>query len=268
MDNGKQGKVRGKQSLMYKAFFVLISWCLMLTGCTSDEPEFLTIATAANMQAPMEALLPAFTASTGIPCQSIVSSSGKLTAQIKAGAPYDVFVSANEIYPLDLFTHGKTVQAPKRYATGKLVIWTTKPGLAANFETMTTEAVAHIAIANPQNAPYGQAAVQALKMAGIYKQVETKLVYGESIAQTHQFIAAQSADIGFTALSVIRSVEGEVAGQWKEVDAELYTPVAQAVVVVKNRPQQIENASAFQDFLFSDQGKEILVNFGYEVDTE
>jgi molybdate transport system substrate-binding protein len=237
-----------------------------LLACSAPrERATLTIATAANMQFAMEALTTAFTASSGIACEPVISSSGKLTAQIRAGAPYGVFVSADLKYPQALFDEGLATAAPRVYAYGKLVLWTQLPGQAPTIDWLLTDSVRHLAIANPQTAPYGVAALEVLDHYQLRAALVGKLVYGESIAQTNQFIHSGVAEAGFTAMSVVQAPSLRDRGRWLEIDPRLYTPIAQGVVVIKGTPAREAQAQQFVDFLFSTAARDILQNFGYRV---
>lgn len=237
-----------------------------LWGCGSAGSAALTVATAANMQFAMTALTRAFTRQTGIDCHIVISSSGKLTAQIREGAPYDLFVSADMKYPQTLYKSGLTTGAPMIYAYGKLVLWTVKDTLPPSLQALTDPGTGHIAIANPATAPYGGAAVEVLQHAGIYDQVKDKLVYGESIAQTNQFILSGAASVGFTAQSVVLSPQMKKKGHWIPIDPGSYAPIAQgAVVLKKEKPDQ--NAEKFYNFLFSKTARDILEQFGYQTIT-
>ncbi|NOQ92745.1 MAG: molybdate ABC transporter substrate-binding protein [Flavobacteriaceae bacterium] len=251
--------------MLYKNLLLITFFLLLFTSCEQKDKSKLTIATAANMQFAMHELTKEFTKETGVICESITSSSGKLTAQIKEGAPYDVFVSADIKFPNELFQTGFTMKKPKIYAYGKLVIWTMNSQLNPDFESLTKKHINHIAVANPKTAPYGIAAEEVLKKKNLYDKIQKKLVFGESVAQTNQFIVSYAAEIGFTAKSVVLSQNQKGKGNWKEVNENLYTPIAQGVVVLKNRNIHIEDAHRFQDFLFSVKGKEILNKFGYSV---
>ena len=123
-----------------------------------------------------------------------------------------------------------------------------------------------MALANPTTAPYGRAAVEVLKHYGVYESLEDKYVFGESIAQTNQFIISRAADVGFTALSVVRATGIPDSGRWKELDPDTYQPIAQGVVIIDQDHGNPENALAFRDFLFSETGRGILTKFGYAVD--
>lgn len=237
----------------------------LLTACRSPEPAKLTIATAANMQFAMEALTRAFTTETGIACNLTVSASGKLTAQIREGAPYDVFVAADMKYPDELFKAGLATRAPEAYARGRLVLWSAKPGLEPSLPGLADSAIRHIALANPRTAPYGLAAEEALKRQGLYEALAYKFVYGESIAQTTQFISTQAAEAGFTAMSVVLSEQMKGKGRWIEVDPALYAPIDQGIVVLRRAETDGAAAEKFYTFMFSAKAKAILKQFGYEI---
>ncbi len=238
---------------------------VLFTSCFSNKEQKLNIATAANMQYAMHELSRSFTQETGIICETIVSSSGKLTAQIMEGAPFDVFVSADMRFPNELFKHGFTSGEPKIYAYGKLVIWTINKQMSPDFNSLTNKQVKHIAIANPKTAPYGIVAFEVLNKKGIYDNIKDKLVFGESVAQTNQFITTYAAQIGITSKSSVLSPIMKNKGIWKEIEPDLYAPISQGVVILKNRNDHIELAQRFHDYLFSVQAKEILEKFGYSV---
>ena len=235
-----------------------------LSSCNSDTTEKLTIATAANAQFAIEEIALEFEKETGITTQIIVGSSGKHTAQIEAGAPYDVFVSADLKFPNKLYELGLTVAKPATYAFGKLVIWTLTDTLSTSISTLPDLDVNHIAMPNPKTAPYGKAAREALDKFKIYEQISSKLVFGESVAQTNQFILSKSAAIGFTAASIVMAPTMKDKGRWQEVEAGSYSPIAQGAVVIK-QSAQLEKANKFYLFLFSPKAESILRGHGYTV---
>lgn len=247
---------------------------LALAGCqgnSSSHPPKLVIATATNLQFAMTALVGAFKAHTAIACNVIHGSSGKLTAQIKSGAPFDLFVSADLKYPTTLFKDGFATAAPITYAYGKLALWTVNPKLEPSFQDLTQPNIRHIAIANPKIAPYGAAAIASLKHQGLYPAIQDKLVFGESIAHVNYFITSQAADIGITAESIVRSTTFHNKGRWQTVPPTSYPALAQGVIPLKNReglPQESSTqlrsqAQQFQAFLLSPTGQRILKDFGY-----
>jgi molybdate transport system substrate-binding protein len=226
----------------------------------------ITVACAANMQYAMEEMKSAC-AKTGIGIKPIYGASGKFTSQIRNGAPFDVFVSADMDFPESLFVWGYAAEKPKVYAFGKLVIWSLKPGLAEKgVAALADSGIRKIALADPKRAPYGRETVRALKNAGIYDAVSSKLVFGESISQAAQYIVTGAADIGFTAKSILLSPQMKDKGTWREVDSTLYSVIAQGVVMCRygedNNP---ESSKAFVSFLLGNQSRDILKQFGYSL---
>ncbi len=250
-----------------RALLLLTILCFSSVACRQSikNENSVTIATAANMQFAMEAMAEKFTDKTGIDCQLIIGSSGKLTAQITEGAPYDIFVAANMKYPQEVANRGQAAEPPQLYAYGSLVLWTVKEGLEPSLEILTGETVSHIAIANPNTAPYGQAAIEVLQYYGLLDSISAKLVYGESIAQANQFIISGSAEIGFTALSVVLSPHVHGKGQWLAISADLHAPVEQGVVLLKGDKGPSEAAKKFYTFLLGPEAAGILKKYGYSV---
>ncbi len=246
---------------------LLISACGNVSNNNSREGDqaSIIIAVAANMQFAMEELTEAFTRKTGIRCEITVSSSGKLTAQIKKGAPFDVFVSADMKYPLEILKSGLAATRPKVYAYGKLVFWSMKDDINPSLEMLHNNSFRHIALANPKLAPYGVAAIEVLKNHQLLEKVEKKLVYGESIAQTNQFVITGAAEVGFTAMSVVLSPQMKGKGKWIEINQIDYPPIEQGVVVVKRENSPADNALKFYEFLSSKEAIAILETFGYAV---
>ena len=225
----------------------------------------LTVAVAANVQYTFEELKTAFEKKTGISVKAVIGSSGKFTAQIENGAPFDVFLSADMDYPITLYKEGLTVNAPKIYAYGALVIWTmTDVDLSGGIEVLADANVKKIAIASPKTAPYGRQAVNALKHYDLYAQVGKKLVYGESIAQANQFITTKAADVGITAKSVVLAPQLKDKGQWIDVPKESYEPIAQGVVILKHAERgKMDEANKLVVFISSGEAGEIFKKYGY-----
>lgn len=256
-------KVRLSQFMKY---LYLLFLPLLCVTCNNTKQEKLRVATAANMQFAMKALSEAFTEQTGIDCDLVISSSGKLTAQIKEGAPYDIFVAANLKYPQAIYEHGLAQDSPKVYAYGKLVLWTMRADISPTLSELSEAKIRHIALANPKTAPYGEAALNVLKHYGLLDSLQHKLVYGESIAQTNQFISSQAADVGFTAMSVVQSPHMQGRGHWLALDEAAYTSIEQGVVLIKRAAQDSIAAQQFYNFLFSEEARQILKDFGYSID--
>ncbi len=229
----------------------------------------ITIAVAANVSYAIEALKKEFNViypETKV--QVILGSSGKLTAQIKHGAPYDLFMSADMKYPEALYSAKMAVTKPVVYAQGALAFLSQKErNFDANMTVLRSKDINKIAIANPQTAPYGVAAAEALKNAGVYEELKEKFVYGESISQTVAY-ATTAADIGIIAKSSLFSPKMSHFKEginWSDVDETLYTPIDQGMVILKKAKGNTE-VKAFYDFMLSPKAKEVLKNFGYKVE--
>ena len=249
---------------MNKLFKLIIASLLFLCGALAHAAP-LTIAVAANVKYAFDDLAIEFKKETGIEVQAVFSSAGKITSQVKSGAPFDVFLSADTEFPELLYKEGLAVTQPKVYAYGVLVLWTKKDlDLSKGLALLTDAKIQKIAIANPKLAPYGRAALQALESAKLNTAIESKLVYGESITQTTQFVDSGAADIGFVAKSLVIAPELSGKGKWIEVPKHDYQPIAQAVVILKHGADtQAENANKFINFLFSSKARAVFEKYGY-----
>ncbi|MDN3642473.1 molybdate ABC transporter substrate-binding protein [Lutimonas halocynthiae] len=243
-------------------FFICLGF---FSSCKAEKENSLRIAVASNLQFVIGELVADFSEKTGIDCEVIIGSSGKLTAQIVEGAPFDLLLSADVKYPNELYDNGFTIDQPKIYAYGNLILWTVREGLKPNLDSLVSRRIKHIAVGNPRTAPYGVAAMQVLKNTEIYDSVSDKIVLGESVSQTNQFIISQAADLGFTSKSVVLSSKMMNRGSWIEIEDTLYEPMAQAMVVLKNRTAFKSKALQFKEFILSADGKKILHKFGYNV---
>ncbi len=246
-----------------KALLLLLLF-VFASGCNSKKSSpTLVIATAANMQFAVKALTNSFTETSGISCEIITNSSGKLTAQISHGAPFDVFISADMKYPTELFNLGMTVDKPTIYGYGKVVLWTMDKDIIPSVSILSEDIIQHIAIANAKTAPYGIAAEEVIRHYQLSDLISKKLVYGESISQTNQFIASGSAEIGFTAKSTVMLPDMAHRGSWIEISDSTYQPIAQGVVLIKHNEGTRSEAKKFYEFLFSEKGEEILRKYGF-----
>lgn len=245
-------------------FFLAIS----ITKSVYAQKRTITVAVAANVQYAMQDLKAEFEKETGIKTTVIIGSSGQLTAQIQQGAPYDIFISADMKYPNTLYKNHLAVEPPKIYAYGALVLWTLKNGInfRDDFKELLDKSIQKIALANPRTAPYGVATVQTLRYYKVYDQVMDKLVYGESISPTNQYIVSKAVDIGFTAKSVVMSPVMKGKGTWKEVNYMAYKPIEQGCVILTYglKHHKMESGS-FYRFLFSKKARSILKKYGYKV---
>lgn len=251
--------------MRYFLFLFIGVFSLTITSCKQHKSADLRIAVAANMQFAMDELTTAFTKETGITCELIISSSGKLTAQLQEGAPYDVFLSADMSYPMTLHQAGLTIDTPKVYAKGGLVLWTATKDFQPSMELLTSERIERIAIANPKTAPYGRAAIASLRHYGVYNDVQHKLVYGESIAQVNQFVQSKAATVGFTTTAVVHTPTLQDNGNWTSVPIAAYKPIEQGYVIISGKKRQERKGQRFGAFLSSEKAHRILKSYGYLV---
>ncbi|WP_373073025.1 molybdate ABC transporter substrate-binding protein [Sulfurimonas sp.] len=226
----------------------------------------INIAVAANVSYAMEDLKYEFNKlypNTNI--KVTLGSSGKLTAQIKNGAPYELFMAANMKYPEALYKDSIAVTKPVIYAQGSLAYLSSKKlDFSKGIKIVEDSKISKIAIANPKTAPYGKAAIEALKNGGIYEKVSKKFIYAESISQTVAY-AVTAADLGFIAKSSLYSPKMKKYKKgvnWEAVDIKLYTPINQGIVILKNA-QNNKEVKAFYDFMLSKKAKDILESYGY-----
>ena len=241
---------------------------IVLVMVSSVFAEKINIAVAANVSYAINDLISEFNKTNpDTKVQITLGSSGKLTAQIKNGAPYNIFMAANMKYPEALYNDNIAITKPIIYAQGSLAILSTKKlDFEKGINLAVDTKVDKIAIANPKTAPYGKASVEAFKNANIYKEIEKKLVYAESISQTVTY-AITAIDMGFIAKSSLYSPKMSMYKKginWTEVDPKLYTPINQGIVILKNAKDNKE-VKAFYDFILSEKAKKIFNEFGYLV---
>jgi len=248
---------------------------VLMIFVAAGRAQELRIAAAADLSAAMEKLLPAFEKQTGIHVSVSLGSSGNFFTQIQNGAPFDVFLSADKSYPEKLKQAGQAEPGTlTAYARGRLVLWMVKSStlrfetkdrnvLSGGLEALARSEVRKIAIANPEHAPYGRAAVAVLQHYKVYDQVKGKLVLGENIAQTAQFAQSGNADVGFIALSLALSPAMANAGRYVLLPEESYPAIEQAGIVVRASKNK-EQARQFLNFLTSPEGQAILRNAGFE----
>ena len=228
----------------------------------------IRVAVAANVSYAIDDLIAAFHRHyPGIRVEVQPGSSGKLTAQIMHGAPYDLFMSANMRYPLALYRKGIAVTRPMVYAQGALALFSAKArDLSGGFDLLTDPAIGRIAIANPQTAPYGKATVEALQKRGIFDRLKPKLIYGESISQTMVY-AMKAADIGIVAASsryAPKLSRYDDDRHWQRLDVADYTPIDQGIVLLKHADSN-PDAAAFYAFIFSHDAEAIFRKYGYRI---
>jgi molybdate transport system substrate-binding protein len=218
------------------------------------------VAVAANFTEAVKEIAQAFKEKTGDEAVLSFGSTGQLYAQISQGAPFEVFLAADQERPKKAEGEGLAVPDSRfTYATGKIVLWSKDPGLVQGEATLKDGKFDKIAIANPTAAPYGAAAVQAMKALGVYEQLEPKIVQGNNIAQTYQFVATGNAELGFVALSQVAN--SDQGSRWV-VPGDLYDTIRQDAVLLKKGADS-EAAKAFIAFLKGPEAARIMERFGY-----
>jgi len=243
----------------------VLSFCLLLSNPISAQTA--SVAVAANMKDAFTAINSAFIASGKPEMRIVYGSSGNFASQIMNGAPFNLFISADESYPLELYKNGKTVDAGKVYAIGKLVMLT-KNSSGIKLYTDKTELARviakanKIAIAKPELAPYGRAAVEYLKAVGLWDVAKDKLVYADNIGMATMFVSTGAADLGFTALSLAKSPELVKDTSYLLLDESLYEPIKQRMVLIKGAPPEV---SDLYQFMQSTKARQILLQSGYSL---
>ncbi|PSR57215.1 molybdate ABC transporter substrate-binding protein [Adhaeribacter arboris] len=246
----------------------LFTWILLFLGLSLvSRAQPVRVAVAANAQFVIKILQKDFEKKTGVKTEIITGSSGKITAQIKNGAPYDIFLSADMAYPTNLFKSGFGLNAPKVYALGSLIVCSTADLTLENWrQLLTTSSINKIALANPALAPYGQAAREALQHYGIWEKVQPKLVYGESIAQVNTYITTGAVKIGFTSEALIYENPNKNKFKWVRVENKVYSTMEQGMVVLSHAKKgNYAHAMQFYAYLSSPAAQQIFRQNGYRV---
>ena len=243
----------------------LVLLCLLSTSLRARGDE-VQVAVAANFAAPMKRIAAAFEAQTGHRVLLSSGSTGKLYEQIRNGAPFQLFLAADEKAPARLESEELAVAGTRfTYAIGKVVLWSTRAGYVdGQGEVLKKGDFRHIAVANPKLAPYGAAAIEVMTRLGVLAALEPKMVLGENISQTQQFVASGNAELGFVALSQV-TVDGRPAeGSMWLVPAALHSPIRQdAVLLVTGRGRPA--AEQLLGFLRGEKARAIISSFGYDL---
>jgi len=249
---------------MNKIFLLVLLCCLC---CFKSRAQPLRIAVAANAQFVIKKLQTDFKNKTGIETEVIIGSSGKLAAQIKNSAPYDLFLSADMQFAEMLFKQGFGMHKPKEYASGSLIICSSSNINLNNWKQLLhAGAIKKVAIANPKLAPYGAAAAQVLQKYKLWNELQSKLVFGESIAQVNTYITTGSVPVGFTSEALIHEYSGENKLKWRRMDPKDYEPIRQGVVLLSHSKKgNYKQALAFYNYLSSASAKSIFKQHGYLV---
>ena len=253
--------------MLYKGNSMLKS-LLLLTffSITSLIASSINVALSANLNYVIKELKQEFSKTyPHIKIKTILGSSGKLTTQIKHGAPYNIFLSANMEYPLALFENNLTSSKPLVYAKGTLSVLSLKERNFSDVIKLLQEPmIKRVAVANPKTAPYGKATLEFFTNANILKTIKPKLIYGESASQTLSY-TLRAADLGLIASSALYAPQMKhliYNKHWVEVEQNLYSPIKQGIVLIKNR-KNLEEAQLFYTFILSKKAKDIFEKYGY-----
>lgn len=250
-------------SRLRKALSLLL--LLFTVSCNSgprgEHATELTVAAAADLSNAFEEIGQEFQSATSIKVIFNFGSSGLLTKQIENGAPIDLFAAANVDYINQLEEKGLIIPDSKKlYARGRIILWTSKNNQIRieKLGDLTQPEIKRIAIANPEHAPYGLAARQALERAGLWETVKPKLVYGENVRQTLQYAQTGNVEVAIVALSL----SGQGDGHWILVPEELHNPLDQGLAIIKGTKNEA-GARAFSDFILGERGQAIMKRYGF-----
>jgi molybdate transport system substrate-binding protein len=248
---------------------ILLFSSVQISAQGAAHPTELVVAAAADLSSALKEVGDNYEKKTGVTIKLSFAASGALTQQIQNGAPFDVFFSADMDYPRQLISAGDADSASLyQYAIGKLVLWV-PAGSPLDVEhqgmkILLDPSVKKISIGNPQHAPYGRAAIAALKHAGLYDQIADRLVLGENISQAAQFVESGNAQVGFVALAHVIAPEMKGKGKYWVVPADFYPPLAQGVVVLTHS-QHKKEAEEFVDYIKSKAAVEVLRSYGFSL---
>lgn len=247
---------------MKVARFLLFA-CLLLLSL-SAQAEKITVAAAADLKFAMDEIVGQFrTAHPGDQVEVIYGSSGKFQTQIQQGAPYDLYFSADIAYPRDLAKKGFAASAVKPYALGRIVLWsTTRDASRMTLASLADPTIRRIAIANPRHAPYGKRAEEALRAAGAWAKVEPRLVYGENIAHTAQFVQTGNAQVGVIALALALNPALAGEGSYWLIPDDLHEPLEQGYIITR-RAAGNALARRFAEHVDSPSARAVMKRYGF-----
>jgi molybdate transport system substrate-binding protein len=257
----------------YVALAVLLAFISTVSRTQEKKSDKeLLLAAAADLNPALNEIAQQFQKSTGVRVKVSFGASGALTQQVQNGAPFDVFFSADMDYPRQLIAQGQAdASSLYQYSLGKLVLWvpTNSPLDVEHkgMEVLLDPSVKKIAIANPQHAPYGRAAVAALKHAGLYDRLTDSLVLGENVSQAAQFAESGNAQAGLVALAHAMSPAIKATGKFWVVPADYYPPLEQGVVII-TRSQNRKEATAFLDYIKTKDASDVLRKYGFTLPHE
>jgi len=255
-------------AVLLSALAVLLPLAATAQPAAAAAPAQTLVAVAANFAEVVERLKPGFEAATGHRLRATTGSTGKLYAQIIAGAPFDVLLSADTATPARLENEGAAVAGSRfTYAVGRLALWSARPGMVAADGRATLQAgnFRHLAMANPDLAPYGVAAREVLQATGTWQALQRRLVMGQNIGQTHSMVATGAAEVGFVALSAVQRPGVAPIGSAWTVPQALYTPLRQDAVLLRHGAAN-PAARAWLDYLRTPAARQLIQAHGYGLD--
>lgn len=246
----------------------ILTWSLLVMACTAVTPasaEQVIVAVAANFVPPFREVALEFEQATGHNVKVAAGSTGNFYSQIKNGAPFDVFFSADVERPKLLEEEGLGVKDSRvTYAVGRLALWSLTPSLLKGADTLHSQHFKHLAIANPKTAPYGAAATQTMQKLGVWEKLQPRIVMGENLGQTMGFIESGNAELGFVALSQVLDPKLKGKGARWDVPTDLHEPIKQDMILLaKGRDNPA--AKALMEFMREPQAKAIIERYGYEL---
>ncbi|QXP83768.1 molybdate ABC transporter substrate-binding protein [Methylococcus sp. Mc7] len=242
---------------------VLLAACVLLSTSAAHAGK-ITVAAAADLKFAMDEIVATFKKSNaGEDVEVIYGSSGKFHTQIQEGAPYDLYFSADIGFPRELVNKGLAASEVKPYAFGRIVLWSaTLDATRMSLSSLADSKFARIAIANPKHAPYGKRAEEALRAARVWEQVEPKLVYGENIAATAQFVQTGNAQIGVIALSLALNPELASKGGYWLIPDSLHEPLEQGFIITK-RAESNPLARRFAEYMSGKEARAVMTRYGF-----
>lgn len=248
---------------------MLIFVFILLAGQAAHADDKITIAAAADLKFALDEVVVLFNKShLAEQVDVIYGSSGKFRTQIEQGAPYDIYFSADIAYPRALKDAGLAASEVRTYGIGRIVLWSTQRAAGQmSLEGLADPAIRKIAIANPQHAPYGKRAEEALKAAGVWDKVEAKLVYGENVAQTAQFVQTGNAQVGIIALSLALSPELAKQGSYVLISDALHQPLEQGFVITR-RAANNSLAREFAEYMGGKEARAVMMRYGFALPGE
>ena len=243
---------------------MLVFACMIVAGHFAHAGEKITIAAAADLKFALDEIVVLFSkAHPAGQIETIYGSSGKFQAQIRQGAPFDLYFSADIAYPRALKEEGLAASEVQPYAVGRIVLWSlSRDASKMMLADFAGPAIRKIAIANPQHAPYGKRAEEALKAAGVWKEAEPKLVYGENVAQAAQFVQSGNAQAGIIALSLALSPKLAKQGGYALIPDNLHRPLEQGFIVTR-RAAANPLAQAFARFMAGQEARAVMTRYGF-----